>query len=77
LVWLAVAVLFVLHQDFWWWNDRALVLGFLPIGLFYHSLYSIAAALIWALAGKFAWPEEIEAWAAETDDNTPQTGGMP
>jgi len=77
LVWLGVAVLFVLHQDFWWWNDRTLILGFLPIGLFYHSAFSIAAGLIWALASKFAWPEEIEAWAAETDDNAPQTGGKP
>jgi len=76
-VWLGVTALFVLHQDFWWWNDPTLLLGFLPVGLFYHSLFSIAAGLIWALAGKFAWPEEIETWAAETDDNTPQTEGKP
>jgi len=60
-----VVALFVLHQDFWWWDNRTLVLGFMPIGLFYHMIFSIAAGLTWALANKLAWPEEIEAWAAE------------
>jgi len=75
LVWSAVCALFLLHQDFWWWNDRTLVLGFLPIGLAYQAGFSIAAGLIWALACKFAWPEEIEEWAAEGGEAAASTGG--
>jgi len=77
LVWLGVAALFVLHQDFWWWDNRDLVFGFIPIGLLYHALFSIAAGLLWGLASKFAWPEDIEAWAARGDGGSPRTGGKP
>ncbi len=39
---IAVAVLYVLHQDTWFWDTaRPLVFGFLPIGLFYHAAYSV------------------------------------
>ena len=70
LIAVAAVVLGVLHQDFWFWDDRTLVLGFLPIGLFYHLLFSLTAAGLWALAVKFAWPTHIEAWADE-EDGTP------
>jgi len=65
VVWMLVVLLFVLHQDFWFWDDRTPVFGFLPIGLFYHAMFSLAAAGVWALAVKFAWPDHIEAWADE------------
>jgi hypothetical protein len=47
----AVALLYLLHQDFWFWREaRPLVFGFLPIGLFYHVVYTIAASgVIWLL----------------------------
>ena len=67
---LAVVVLYVLHQDIWFWRTaRPLVFGVLPVGLFYHGLFSVAASLLmWALV-KFAWPghleEEIEHGHAE------------
>jgi hypothetical protein len=61
-----VIALTVLHQDFWFWGDTGLVFGFLPVGLAYHIAFSLAAAGVWALAVRFAWPEEIEAWASET-----------
>lgn len=67
-IWILFAVLFVLHHDFWWWDDRSLVLGFLPIGLAWHVLYSIAAAGLWVLALKFAWPRHIEEWADSEPD---------
>ena len=66
-VWIAATVLFVLHQDFWWWDSRALVFGFLPVGLAYHAVYSIAAACLWAMAVRFAWPAHIEQWADHDD----------
>jgi hypothetical protein len=72
MVWIAFVGLFLLHQDVWFWDDRTLVFGFLPIGLAYHTLFSIAAACLWAAAVKWAWPSEIEAWA---DEGEQQTGG--
>jgi len=55
----------ILHQDFWWWGDRSLLLGFLPIGLAYHAGFSVAAGVLWALACRWAWPDAIEEWAEE------------
>ena len=65
VVWIIVVLLAILHQDFWWWDDRTLVFGFMPIGLFYHALFSLACGVTWWLAVKFAWPEHIEEWADE------------
>lgn len=75
LVWSLVLLLFIFHQDCWWWNDRTLIFGFLPIGLFYHALFSLAAGLIWALANKLAWPEDIEEWASGTTEDPIAEGG--
>lgn len=59
------ALLFLGHHDFWAWSDRRLVLGFLPVGLFYHALFSVAAGMLWAFANYFAWPDALERWANE------------
>lgn len=56
-------VLGVLHQDFWNWDNKTLVFGFMPMGLAYHALYSVVAAGFWFCASRFAWPESIERWA--------------
>jgi len=58
---LAVVALYALHQDFWFWDAaRPLVLGFIPVGLFYHACYSVAAALLmWLLVAR-AWPSHLE-----------------
>jgi hypothetical protein len=63
VAWGAVLALLLLHHDFWLWDDRRLLFGWLPIGLGYHLLVSFAAAAAWALVSRFAWPERIEAWA--------------
>lgn len=59
-------LLAVLHQDLWFWGDRRLLFGWLPIGLAYHAGFSLAAAALWAWAVKGAWPTAIERWADET-----------
>jgi hypothetical protein len=61
LLTLAIVVLYVLHQDAWFWRTaRPLVFGFLPVGLAYHAAYCLAAALLmWALT-TFAWPSDVE-----------------
>jgi len=67
LTYIFLAVLFVVHQDFWWWDSQALVFGFLPIGLAYHAFFSILSAGIWALAVKAIWPHQWEKWGDEGD----------
>ena len=69
LVYFAILLLTVLHQDFWLWDDSTLVFGVLPAGLAYHVFYSIAAAAVWALAVRYAWPSEVEAFA-ETENES-------
>ena len=39
------AILYVLHNDWWFWNDPQLVLG-LPVGLCYHLLFCLGAAVL-------------------------------
>jgi Protein of unknown function (DUF3311) len=56
----AVAALYVLHQDIWFWRSSYLVFGFIPIGLFYHACFSAAAALLMWLLVTFAWPSHLE-----------------
>ena len=56
----AVATLYVLHQDIWFWRSSYLVFGFIPIGLFYHACFSVAAALLMWLLVTFAWPSHLE-----------------
>ena len=56
----AVLVLYLLHQDFWFWRSSYLVFGFIPIGLFYHAVFSVAAALLMWLLVTFAWPSHLE-----------------
>ena len=48
----ALVVLFVLHNDFWLWNDGRLVLG-LPVGLTYHVGFCLVISLILLFANPF------------------------
>ena len=58
----AVVVLYILHQDFWFWRTaRPLVFGFLPIGLFYHAAFCLLCTAVMILLVKFAWPSHLEA----------------
>ena len=66
---LLVAAVYLLHQDFWNWHDKSLVLGFMPKGLAYHAGYSFLAALMMWLLVKFAWPEELERSVPETSES--------
>ena len=62
LLTLLIAVVYLLHQDFWNWKKiEPLVLGFLPIGLAYHVGYSLVAAATMALLVRFAWPKQLDA----------------
>ena len=58
---LLVVVVLLLHQDFWFWGDRGLVFGFLPVGLAYHVGYTLAVVALMVLLVRFAWPGHLEA----------------
>ena len=61
LLLIIVGALYVLHQDFWFWRAaRPLVLGFIPIGLFYHACYAVATAAVMVLLVRQAWPSHLE-----------------
>ena len=68
LLLLAVVALVVLHQDFWFWRTaEPLMLGFLPVGLFYHACFTVAVSLLMWLLVKTAWPAHLEAGAGADD----------
>ena len=61
LIALVTGLVYVLHQDFWFWRTaRPLVFGFLPIGLFYHAVYTVAiSGFMWYLV-RHHWPAHLE-----------------
>ena len=66
---LLVIGVYILHQDFWNWHDKSLVLGFLPKGLAYHAGYSVLAAVMMSILVKFAWPQRLEESVPETAES--------
>ena len=67
LLYAALVLLYALHQDLWLWDDPRIVLG-LPVGLTYHVLYCLVAALLLALVVRFAWPTAVESPAERGAD---------
>lgn len=67
---LVVVVLYILHQDFWFWlTAHPMVFGFIPIGLFYQACFSVAASLVMWLLVKYAWPSQLE---REVEQSNPE-----
>ena len=67
---LLVGIVILLHQDYWNWTDKTLVLGFIPIGLAYHAAYAVVATITMAILVKYAWPyhlEEVDKLATPAD----------
>ena len=73
----AILALYLLHQDFWFWRASApVVLGFLPVGLFYHVCYTLViSALMWALV-KYAWPSRLDERAGEWESGRVGEGDL-
>ena len=69
LVWSLIAFLLVLRHDFWFWGDRTLVFGFVPLGLLWQASISAGAGLGWYLVVTHAWPDHIEDWASDRRDS--------
>ena len=61
--WVLVALtvlLIMLHQDFWNWNKVEPAFGFLPVALWYHALFCVAASVLMALFVAAMWPRHLE-----------------
>jgi hypothetical protein len=59
ILYVALAGLYLLHNDLFLWNDECLIAGF-PSGLVYHAGYCLAASLLMFLLVRFAWPAELD-----------------
>ncbi len=70
VVWTAVVLLIVLHQDNWLWDNSTLVWGFMPITLLYHTGISLAATVTWLAATRYAWPNTDPADTHTTSTTT-------
>jgi len=57
---LLVLAVYALHQDTWNFPKTAPFFGPLPIGLAYHALFCVLAAVTLAILVRFAWPAELE-----------------
>lgn len=66
LVWAAMALLILLHQDVWAWTDADRLFG-LPVGISYHVGLCLAAVLVLAMLVRVAWPRDPFVRDAEHD----------
>jgi hypothetical protein len=58
---LLVCVLYALHQDLLLWRTaRPLAFGFLPVGLLYHALYTLACSVLMIVLCRYAWPSHLD-----------------
>jgi hypothetical protein len=56
VAWAIMAVLLILHNDFWLWQESGRLLG-MPVGLTYHVLYCLVTLMALAFLVRVAWPE--------------------
>ena len=70
IAWLLILALVVLHHDFWQWNRvEPLVLGWMPVAVWYHAAYTLIAMLAMYLLSGWAWPPPPD--GAQADDLLP------
>ena len=58
LLYWALGLVYLLHNDWWLWSVNRRFLG-LPAGLAYHLFYCLVVVLCMALLVKYAWPRGI------------------
>ncbi len=73
ILFLLIAGIYVLHQDYWNWKNAGLIFGFLPAGLAYHAAYSLACSALMVVLVLTAWPSHLENVQPE-NSNTPSAG---
>ena len=70
MLYLALVLLYLLHNDLWLWRDSSLLLG-LPIGLTYHVLFCAATAILMAMLVRWAWPSQLNGDTADEEPTAP------
>lgn len=68
ILYLALFVLYILHNDLWFWNDPRLFLG-IPIGLLYHIGFCVAVSLILISLVNFAWTSDLKVENQKTSES--------
>ena len=66
LLYAALVVLYLLHNDLWLWNDASLVFGH-PVGLAYHIGFAFATSIVLTLLVIYAWPEHLDLEAGDRE----------
>ena len=56
----AIVAMIALHQDIWNWPFATPFLLGLPVGLWYHALYTLAAAGLMATLVRHLWPHDLD-----------------
>ena len=58
---LALLLIIFLRHDRWnWTTPRPLLLGVIPVGLWWQAVVSVLASLVMWLLVRFAWPGHLE-----------------
>lgn len=70
IFWFFFALLLILHQDFWNWSSQRFVFWGMPIGLFYHTVFSLSCSLLGFYAVVRAWPEYWEKYAEDPESSS-------
>jgi hypothetical protein len=64
-----VVGLLVMRNDFWQWDEPGyLLLGALPVGLWWQGLVTVLASVVMALMVRLAWPAKLEADAMAAEE---------
>ena len=56
---LAIIVLYLLHNDFWLWDQPTLMLE-IPVGLLYHIGFCIVTSILMMMLVKYSWPHHLD-----------------
>lgn len=56
---LAIIALYLLHNDFWLWDQPTLMLG-IPVGLLYHIGFCIVTSILMMMLVKYSWPHHLD-----------------
>ncbi len=59
ILYLVIFIVYLLHNDLWFWSDSRLV-GGIPIGLLYQIAFCGLTSLVMVLLVKFSWPQNLE-----------------
>ena len=68
-LYIGLALVYLLHNDWWLWGSDARVLG-LPVGLTYHVGYCGLVVVVMALLVRFAWPSGVASSPAEDGETS-------